>query len=213
MNDFCQKDLGALIKEQIRPVVKNEKILTAFNKIKRHWFIPKEYQNQAYEDEPVSIGYNQTTSQPSLIGYMLSLLKLNKNKRILEIGTGSGFQTALLSQLVKKVYSIEIIPQLAKEAQKRLIKIGCKNVEIIIKDGSEGLKEKSPFDGIVVTAVASEIPQTLIDQLNENGILVIPVSKQGNEILMMGIKKKGKFFPKECMSVHFVPLLGKFGFE
>lgn len=204
MDNFYQKKIPSIIKDK--------KIIAAFKKIPRYLFVPELYQNQADEDEPVSIGCDQTTSQPSLIAYMVSLLDPDKSKTILEIGTGSGYQTAILSQLVKKVYSIEIIPRLAKEARERLEKMKIKNGEIIVGDGSEGLEKNSPFEGIIVSAVAPKIPQTLVDQLTEGGRIVIPVSQMGDEKLILGIKKNGKLVTTECMSVHFVPLVGRLGF-
>ena len=203
MIDF-EKQNQFLVDEEIKPVVDNENILDAFRKTPRHLFVDEKYQTEAYSDNTLPIGFHQTTSQPSLMALMVWFLQPNTAKKVLEVGTGCGFQTAILSKLMGQVFSVELIEELAMSAKSRLEKMGCRNVEIKIGDGSLGWAEKAPFDGIIVAAAAAkEIPKNLIDQLKEGGVIVIPV----NGKLIAGIKNKGQLEIKEVESVYFVPLV------
>jgi protein-L-isoaspartate(D-aspartate) O-methyltransferase len=186
--------------------VADQPTLQAMRKVPRHLFVPKEYESEAYDDNPLPIGYGQTISQPYIVAYMTEVAKPNPSKTALEIGTGSGYQAAVLAQTVKSVYSIEIVPELAKESAERLKMLGYKNVTVKNGDGYKGWKEFSPFDIIIVTAAAEEIPQPLIDQLAENGRLVIPVGPpMAVQELILLIKKNGKIEKSRLTFVRFVP--------
>ena len=184
----------------------NTAVLEAMKKVPRHLFIPKEYESEAYNDYPLPIGYGQTISQPYIVAYMTDIVKPTSRKKALEIGTGSGYQAAILAEIVEKVYTIEIVPELAKEASERLKKYGYKNVECKFGDGYKGWSEHAPFDIIIVTAAAENIPQPLIDQLAENGRLVIPVgSPSAVQELILVTKRNGKPEQKRLTFVRFVP--------
>jgi protein-L-isoaspartate(D-aspartate) O-methyltransferase len=186
--------------------VADQPTLQAMRKVPRHLFVPKEYESEAYDDNPLPIGYGQTISQPYIVAYMTEVAKPDPSKTALEIGTGSGYQAAVLAQTVKSVYSIEIVPELAKESAERLKMLGYKNVTVKNGDGYKGWKEFSPFDIIIVTAAAEEIPQPLIDQLAENGRLVIPVGPpMAVQELILLIKKNGKIEKSRLTFVRFVP--------
>jgi len=196
--------------------LKSKRIEDALKKYKREYFVPENIKHLAYKDFPLSIGYNQTISQPSTVVIMTEALEVKEGEKILEIGTGSGWQAAILSYLVSekgKVYTIEIIHELVEFAKNNLKKLGIRNVEVFEKDGSLGLKEKAPFDKIIVTAACPDIPKPLLNQLKVDGIMVIPI---GNIYLqeMYVIKKlKDKIEKKSIGSFMFVPLVGRYGFK
>jgi len=186
--------------------VKDTGVLKAMRKVPRHLFVPKEYENEAYDDNPLPIGYGQTISQPYIVAYMTEVAKPDKSKTALEIGTGSGYQAAVLAEVVGRVYSIEIIPELAKESAERLRKLGYKNITVRYGDGYKGWKEYSPFDIVIVTAAAEQIPEPLVDQLAENGRLVIPIGAPSEiQELILLEKKKGKIEKSRLTFVRFVP--------
>ena len=186
--------------------ITNPAVLAAMKKVPRHLFVPQEYQDEAYSDYPLQIGYSQTISQPYIVAYMTDLLKPGKKMKALEIGTGSGYQAAILAEIVDKVYTIEIVPELSAESAARLKKLGYSNIICKYGDGYLGWKEHAPFDLIIVTAAAETIPQPLIDQLAENGRLVIPVGRPyAVQELQLVIKKKGKTETKRLSLVRFVP--------
>jgi protein-L-isoaspartate(D-aspartate) O-methyltransferase len=186
--------------------INNSAILKAMRKIPRHLFVPAEYQKEAYGDYPLPIGHGQTISQPYIVAFMTEAAKPEKRKKALEIGTGSGYQAAVLAEIVDTVYTIEIIPELTSEALERVKKLGYNNIIGKTGDGYNGWTEHAPFDIIIVTAAAEEIPQPLIDQLADNGRLVIPVGKSGSvQELMLLIKKNGKIEKKNLAPVRFVP--------
>jgi protein-L-isoaspartate(D-aspartate) O-methyltransferase len=200
--------------EQIKKQgVADRKILQAFTKVDRKKFLPKEQKAKAYQDRPIPIGYNQTISQPSLVASMTKKLDVGENDTILEIGTGSGYQAAILAEIVKQVYTIERVEELANRAKDTLAELGYDNVEVIIGDGSKGLPEYAPYDGIIVTAAAPEIPQTLVDQLKEGGKIVIPVGGKMTQSLKVCQKKDGELEIIEESYVRFVPLIGDEGWE
>ena len=153
--------------------IKDKEVLDAMSKVPRHEFIPEDLRYRAYEDHPVPIGYGQTISQPYIVALMTQSLKLNGSERVLEIGTGSGYQAAVLSEIVKEVYTIEIIPELAERANRTLKRLNYRNVEVMNADGYFGWKEKAPFDAIMITAAADHIPPYLLEQLNDNGKLIL----------------------------------------
>lgn len=204
-----------LIEDYIKPAgVTDRRVLHAVATVPRHTFVPRQFRKDAYRDIPLPIGNGQTISQPSLVALMTQYLELTGHETVLEIGTGSGYQAAILSLLAKKVYTIERITTLAKRALRILKKLTYSNVEVFAANGTLGLPEKAPFNGIIVTAGAPEIPQTLVDQLKEGGRIVIPVGRsQLDQQLVVGIKKKGKLMTRTVESVRFVPLIGKEGWK
>ena len=188
--------------------IRNPLTLKAMQRVPRHLFVPPSYKNRAYDDSPLPIGYDQTISQPFIVAYMTELSKPAKWKKVLEIGTGSGYQAAVLAEIVDKVYTIEIIPQLAKEAAARLSSLGYKNIVTKTGDGYLGWKEYAPFDIIMVTAADDHIPQPLLDQLAENGRLIMPVgSPSSAQQIVLAVKKNGKIEKSKLAMVRFVPLL------
>jgi protein-L-isoaspartate(D-aspartate) O-methyltransferase len=196
--------------------LKSKNIEDALRKFKREFFIPPSMKHLAYRDFPISIGFNQTISQPSTVVAMTEALEVEKGQKILEIGTGSGWQAAILSYLSGAkgfVYTIEIIEELAEFAKKNLKRLGIKNVEVFEKDGSEGLKEKAPFDRIIVTAACPEIPKPLLEQLKDGGIMVLPIGNLYLQDMFVVKKMKGKVEKKSIGSFMFVPLVGKYGFK
>lgn len=204
-----------LIENYIKPAgVTDKKILDAFLKVPRHRFVLAKYQNDAYLDIPLSIGEGQTISQPSLVAVMTQALELKGREKVLEVGTGSGFQAAILSHLAKKVYTIEIIGRLADKAARTLKKLHCNNVHVEIGDGSQGLPHYAPYDAIIVTAAGNQIPGPLIDQLKVGGRIVIPVGdKLFGQQLKVGRKVGNTVKFIDIEPVTFVPLVGKFGFD
>jgi len=186
--------------------VTDQLTLKAMRKVPRHLFVPEEYKSEAYDDNPLPIGYGQTISQPYIVAYMTEVANPDPSKTALEIGTGSGYQASVLAETVKSVFSIEIVPELAKESAERLKMLGYKNITVKHGDGYKGWKEFSPFDIIIVTAAAEEVPQPLIDQLAENGRLVIPVGPpMAVQELILLIKKNGKIEKSRLTFVRFVP--------
>ncbi|MCD6506409.1 protein-L-isoaspartate(D-aspartate) O-methyltransferase [Candidatus Poribacteria bacterium] len=192
-----------------REGIKDKNVLEAMGEVPRHEFVPKNLTRYAYENRPLPIGYGQTISQPYIVALMTELLKVNKDSVVLEVGTGSGYQAAVLSKLVKKVYTIEIIKELGEPAKKRLRKLGYKNVEVKIGDGYYGWKEHAPFDAIIVTCAARHVPPPLIKQLKPGGRMCIPVgSFLYQNLILIEKTKEGKLKQRNIIPVMFVPLLG-----
>jgi len=162
--------------------IKDKNVLGAMLKVPRHLFVPEEMRDLAYRDEPLPIGHGQTISQPYIVGYMTEALKLQPGDRVLEIGTGSGYQTAILAEIVSKVYTIELIPELSLRAQETLKSLGYKNIEFLTGDGSKGWPEKAPFEAILVSAAPAEVPPALMEQLKIDGRLIIPVGTDSQEL-------------------------------
>ncbi len=188
--------------------IKDKRVLAAMLKVPRHLFVPEEMRDMAYRDEPLPIGYGQTISQPYIVAYMTEALKLRPEDKVLEIGTGSGYQTAILAELVRDVYTIEIIPELSERAQVTLKNLGYTNIEFLIGDGSKGWPEKAPFDAILVSAAPAEVPPALVEQLQINGRLVIPVGTDSQELVLIKKTKKG-LEKTRLIGVRFVPLIIK----
>ena len=186
--------------------VTNAATLKAMRKVPRHLFVPERSVEDAYGDYPISIGYGQTISQPYIVAYMTEVIRPTFKKKALEIGTGSGYQAAVLAEIVDTVYTIEIIPELAEESAARFKSLGYDNIVGKAGDGYHGWAEHAPFDIIIVTAAANEIPEPLIDQLAENGRLVIPVGKSGaiQELILL-VKRNGKIEKSRLTFVRFVP--------
>lgn len=200
-----QRELMVRLQLETRDI-KNKQVLEAMGKVPRHLFIPEEFRELAYNDHPVQIGEGQTISQPYMVAYMTQAVNPKKMDRVLEIGTGSGYQAAILGELVNKVYTIEIVEPLGQQAKSRLESMGYENISVRIGDGYNGWPEEAPFDAIVVTAGAEEIPQPLIDQLADGGKMVIPVGPHdGIRYLTLLTKKRGKIKRQTLMPVRFVP--------
>jgi protein-L-isoaspartate(D-aspartate) O-methyltransferase len=190
--------------------ITDQDVLTAMETVPRHEFVPEEYQAQAYTDRPLPIGYGQTISQPYIVALMTELLQLKDNDRVLEIGTGSGYQAAILSQIVSEVYTVEIVEPLASEARARLADLGYSNVHVLNADGYYGWKQEAPYDAIIVTCAPDHIPQPLVQQLADGGKLVIPVGPPGGYQTLWQISKEGNEVKKRNVTgVLFVPLTGE----
>lgn len=196
-----------MVKEQIiERGISDRATLNAMRKVPRHLFVPADIADEAYDDNPLPIGYGQTISQPYIVAYMTEISRPAPKKKVLEIGTGSGYQAAVIAEITDTVYTIEIIPELAKEATERFKKLGYKNIITRYGDGYQGWPEHSPFDIIIVTAAAEKIPQPLLDQLAENGRLVIPVGgPYAVQELVLVVKKNNKTESKRLTYVRFVP--------
>ena len=201
-----------MVKHQlVRRGIHNQSVLQAFREIPRHIFVPSEYINQAYEDHPLPIGYGQTISQPYIVAYMTEQLALSGGETILEIGTGSGYQAAILSKLAKQIHTVEKIPQLAKKAKKTLSSLGIDNVSVHTSDGSLGWKQAAPYQVILVTASAPSAPQALLDQLALGGLMVIPVGSRWNQVLELWRHTPQGYQKENLLPVVFVPLKGQQG--
>lgn len=189
----------------------DERVMRTIGSVGRHRFVPVELQSQAYENRPLPIGHGQTISQPYIVALMTDLLELEAGDVVLEIGTGSGYQAAILSRLVEQVYSIEIIPELAKSASSRLRHLGFDNIEVKNTDGYYGWQEHAPFDAIIVTAAISHIPPPLVKQLKPGGVLVIPVGPafQVQQLSMVRKDSEGALKTRQILPVRFVPFTGK----
>ncbi len=181
-------------------------VLNALLKVERHLFVPEAYQNDAYDDCPLPIGEGQTISQPYIVAYMTEVLKLNKTEKVLEIGTGSGYQAAILAECAKEVYTIELVQILGNRAEKLLLHLGYKNILVKVGDGYKGWKEYAPFDAIIVTCAPTHVPEPLKEQLAEGGIMVIPVGGSFVQELVILTKKNGKLAQRDVFGVRFVPM-------
>ncbi|OKL40441.1 protein-L-isoaspartate(D-aspartate) O-methyltransferase [Pontibacter flavimaris] len=184
-------------------------VLKAMRTVERHLFVPPDQAAYAYEDNPLPIGSGQTISQPYMVAFMTEVIEPGPQMKVLEIGTGNGYQAAVLAEIVKQVYTIEIIPELGKAAAARLKNLGYANVEVKVGNGYHGWEAHAPFDAIVVTAAAETVPPPLIQQLKEGGRMVIPVGPEnGTQTLLLLRKKKGKISTTKLMPVLFVPFTG-----
>lgn len=193
--------------------IHDERVLDAMLRIPRHQFVPEEYRSQAYEDHPIPISENQTISQPFIIAVSLQASALEGNESVLEVGTGSGYQTAVLALLARTVYSIERYATLAGGAEKVLGQLGFENVRIVVGDGSHGLRDYAPFDAIVVSAAAPSLPKSLLEQLSNGGRMVIPVGPPHAQELQLVRKHEGKLAVEVLEGCRFVPLVGSEGYE
>jgi len=197
----------AMVEHQLKDRgIHNQRVLDAMLKVPRHKFIPEGYKRFSYNDSPVPIGYDQTISQPYIVAYMTEILNPDSSQKILEIGTGSGYQAAVLSQLYKEVYTIEIIKPLGENAKKIFEEEGYKNVRAKIGDGYQGWKDYAPYDAIIVTCAPENVPQPLVEQLAEGGKMIIPVGGLNSQVLYLLEKRKGKVRTTETLPVLFVPM-------
>lgn len=205
---------NAMVSEQITARgVQEERLLEALRRIPRHWFIPEEYSNIAYSDGPLPIGQGQTISQPYIVALMTELLELEGDENVLEVGTGSGYQAALLGALAREVHTIERHAALAEKAGQVLLKLGVTNVVIHVGDGSLGLPAQAPFQAIMITAAAPRVPQPLFDQLADGGRLVLPEGGANGQMLDRWRKSGAEFRREHIAPVAFVPLRGEFGWQ
>jgi len=189
--------------------INDARVLAGMAKVPREEFVPRESRAASYEDGPLPIGHGQTISQPYIVAFMTEQLRPKPNDRVLEIGTGSGYQAAILAGLVKDVYTIEIIEPLAKNAEATLQRLGFKNVHVKAGDGYRGWPEQAPFDAITVTCAPDHVPQPLIDQLKEGGRMIIPVGGFGDQELYLLEKKNGQLQRRAVLPVRFVPMAGE----
>lgn len=192
----------------IRPLVK-ENVFNAFKKVDRKLFVPEKYQKYAYLDRSLPLGKNSTISQPSLVAEMIDVFDLNGSEKVLEIGTGSGYSSAILSFCAKEVFTIEYNKRLANSAKDRLKKLGFINVTVLLGDGVKGLPHKAPFEDIIFTAAVGEVPPDLADQLKEGGKMLLPLEGEepDMQVLVLMTKRNGKFIEKEITPVRFVKLI------
>lgn len=203
-----------MVEEQlIARGIKDKRILDAFYKVERHKFIPAELRNSAYADYPIPIGDGQTISQPYIVALMTECLGLVGDEKVLEIGTGSGYQGAILAELAREVYSVERFADLTKNAEDLFKISGYTNIKVSVGDGTLGWPEASPFDRIIITAASPQIPLPLIEQLKENGKMVLPLGESFSQVLTLVEKKKGKLESIQVCGCVFVPLVGKYGWK
>jgi protein-L-isoaspartate(D-aspartate) O-methyltransferase len=203
-----------MVEDQIRRRgIASPRVLEAMLSVPRHEFVPAEFRADAYADKPLPIGEGQTISQPFMVGAMTEALDLTGSERVLEIGTGSGYQAAVLSLLAREVISVESHTSLALAAQKRLVGLGYSNVHVHNGDGSLGFADAAPYDAILITAAAPEIPPLLASQLREGSRLVIPVGSQESQELLQAWKERGVLHSRILFDCRFVPLLGRYGWS
>ena len=193
--------------------VHDRRLLEALRYVPRHWFVPEEYANIAYTDGPLPIGQGQTISQPYIVALMTELMELEGEENVLEVGTGSGYQAALLGVLARRVHTIERHAALAEKAEQSLMRLGLTNVRVHVGDGSLGLPKYAPFQAIIITAAAPRVPQPLLDQLDEGGRLVLPEGGAGGQMLDRWRRKDGEYKQEHIAPVAFVPLRGQHGWK
>jgi len=212
--DAFAQQRRSMVKWQLRDRgIRDQRVLDAMARVPRHEFVITEYRAEAYEDHPLPIAEGQTLSQPYIVAAMLATLALDPSAIVLEIGTGSGYQTALLAELVQHVYSVERLPDLARAAAAILSRLGYRNTTVVVGDGSLGLPEHAPYDAIVVSAAAPGVPQPLFDQLREGGRMIIPVGPAQAQELQLISKREGMAVSTPMEACRFVPLIGEQGYE
>ncbi len=193
--------------------IRDKRVIEVMKKIPRHIFVPENIMDDAYDDRALPIGYGQTISQPYIVALMTELLELKGDEKVLEIGTGSGYQAAVLAELAKEVHTVERVEPLAKEAMKKFEKLNIKNIKVYVRDGTEGIPEEAPFDRIIITAATPDLPEPLIKQLKEGGIIVAPVGERYSQHMLKAIKKGEELERHYLIPVAFVPLIGKYGWK
>ncbi len=212
--DSYERERLRMVEEQIaRRGLRDPRLLAALRTVPRHRFVPPEELDWAYSDGPLPIGHGQTISQPYIVALMTDLLHLLPTSRVLEVGTGSGYQAAILGKMAAEVHTIEVIPELARQAEKTLAELGFTNVQVHLGDGSLGWPEAAPYDGILVAAAAPDVPPPLLDQLAEGGRLVLPVGSRGFQELQVWERRGGKLHCERGIPVAFVPLRGEHGWR
>ena len=209
VSDFAA-ERERMVQQQLRTRdIKDERVLAAMAKVPREEFVPADSRAATYEDGPLPIGYDQTISQPYIVAFMTEQLRLSPTDRVLEIGTGSGYQAAILAELAGEVYTIELVEPLAKNAEATLQRLGYKNVHVKTGDGYKGWPEHAPFDAIIVTCAPDKVPQLLTDQLKESGRMIIPVGDRFAQQLYLLEKKNGQLKESVTLPVRFVPMAGE----
>ena len=188
--------------------IRDKPVLDAMQRVSRHLFIPESHRREAYADHPVPIGFRQTISQPYIVAFMTQALELRPEDRVLEIGTGSGYQAAILGELAREVFTIEIIPQLGERSKELLARLGYKNIQVRTGDGYKGWPEEAPFDAIIVTAAPPQVPQPLLDQLKVGGRMIIPVGEFNQGLILITRTVKG-YERRNVLPVRFVPMTGE----
>jgi protein-L-isoaspartate(D-aspartate) O-methyltransferase len=199
-------------RQLLRRGISDERVLAAMGRVPREFFVPESLRAYAYSDDALPIGEQQTISQPFVVATICSLLALEGHERVLDVGTGSGYQAAVLAELAADVVTIERIPTLAEAARTALAEAGYANVEVHVGDGSLGVPERAPYDGIAVAAAAPDIPRALYDQLTEGGRLVVPRGSRGHQELVLVVRTAEGPVPRTSLPVRFVPLVGDEGF-
>ena len=212
MIDFKSLQEEMITQQIMRRGVVTPRVIEAFRKVPRHLFVPEQFQSHSYNDHPLPIGEGQTISQPYIVALMTDLLDLSGEDKVLEIGTGSGYQAAILAELGKEVYTVERHKLLAERAERILKELNYQNVKVLVGDGTKGWKEFSPYQKIIVTASAPDVPQPLFIQLDEMGKLVIPIGGRWSQDLILIEKRKGKMIRKSVCGCVFVPLIGEYGY-
>lgn len=214
MNDLFVHLRRSMVNDQIRSRgITDERVLVAMEEVGRHLFVPQDLESEAYHDSPLPIGHGQTISQPYIVAEMTALLRLKPGDSVLEVGTGSGYQAALLAKITKKVISIERIPEVARRAEENLRRAGVEGVRIFVSDGTAGYPEGAPFDAILVTAAAPSVPTPLFSQLADGGRLVAPVGDRNIQYLVRITRKGDEFIRESFEPVRFVPLIGEYGWQ
>ncbi len=208
-NDTFKNLRERMVQRQIQARgVKDPQVIAAMQTVPRHLFVPKSLRSEAYEDRPLSIGWEQTISQPYIVAFMTEQLGVKSGDRVLEIGTGSGYQAAVLAQIADSVFTIEIIPELAKKAQETLRELNYKNIIVRSGDGYHGWKKKAPFDAIIVTAAPPKIPPLLLEQLQNGGKMILPVGEYVQELVVVHKTERGMEM-QNVLPVRFVPMTGE----
>jgi protein-L-isoaspartate(D-aspartate) O-methyltransferase len=205
-SDFTAQRQQMVQQQLITRGITDARVLGAMGKVPREEFVPTDSRAASYEDGPLPIGYGQTISQPYIVAFMTEQLRPQPGDRVLEVGTGSGYQAAILAGLVSEIYSIEIVEPLAKNAETTLQRLGCKNVHLKIGDGYKGWPEEAPFDAIIVTCAPERVPQSLVDQLKDGGRMVVPVGERFAQELYLLEKKGGQLKQSATLPVRFVPM-------
>jgi len=199
-----------MVRQQIEARgINDQRVLNAMRKVERHLFVPSDLASKAYGDFPLPIGWEQTISQPYIVAFMTEALEIGSRSKVLEIGTGSGYQAAVLAEICDSVYTVEIIPGLGEKARDLLTLLGYKNVHVRIGDGYQGWKQHAPYQAIIVTCSPTHVPQPLIDQLAEGGRMIIPVGVRNNQDLVVLVKKNGRLIQQHVLPVRFVPMVNQ----
>jgi len=209
-----EREREKMVKTQIaRRGIRDRRLLNAFETIPRHLFVPDEYRYAAYDDGPLPIGSSQTISQPYIVALMTDLMRLDGHERVLEVGTGSGYQAAILGKMAREVHTVEYIPELALKAESLLKELGIDNVHVHVGDGSLGWSDAKPYDGILVAAAAPQAPRVLLGQLEDGGRLILPVGGRGMQNLEIWERKGDGYTSRTETAVAFVPLRGEQGWD
>ncbi len=204
--DFSRMRESMVETQLRRRDIQDEKVLAAMHKVPRHLFVPQDMRRHAYNDEPLPIGEGQTISQPYIVAYMTQALRPGIHHRVLEVGTGSGYQTAILAELVREVCTVELLPSLSQRAERILGELGYSNIRFKVGDGALGWEEHAPYEGIIVTAAPGKVPEALQAQLQVGACLVIPVGVAFQDLLLV-TRRKNRFVRKKLLPVRFVPLI------